>query len=212
MRHIPAPGEPTVILMCGLPASGKTTTAERLHGALGGTLIRSCDVYQRLNISVPEWVAKTRGFTENAGAYERVRDQAYEEIARLLDLALAAGAPLVIVDAVHGERAKRAVLFALCQRHTAAPVLMWCRCDDVAETERRLAARRGREAEPEHEASDLSVYRHIVSLWDHPLDDDATVDIVVHDTRAETTCCLRRGRSGRVGDVQAVLETPCPRG
>ena len=39
--------------MCGLPASGKTTTAERWHARLGGVLIRSCDVYQALGILPP---------------------------------------------------------------------------------------------------------------------------------------------------------------
>ncbi len=162
--------------MCGLPVSGKTTTAGRLHAVLGGTLIRSCDVYQRLGICLPDWVARTRGFTEAVGAYEQVRDHAYEEMARLLEESLAAGETLAILDAVHCERAKRAIVFDLCHRYAAAPVLVWCRCDDLAEMERRLAARRGREAEPAHEASDVSVYRHIVSLWDDPLEDNLTKD------------------------------------
>jgi predicted kinase len=188
-------GRPIVVLMCGLPASGKTTTAGRLHAALGGTLIRSCDVYQRLGIDLPDWVAKTRGFTENVGAYERVRDLAYAEMARLLEGSLVAGATPVVVDAVHGERAKRAVVFDLCRRYAAAPALVWCRCDDLAETQRRLAARRGREAEPEREASDVSVYRHIVSLWDEPLEDDGAPDVVLYDTRTGTTRWVRSGRS-----------------
>ncbi len=160
-------------------------TAGRLHAALGGTLIRSCDVYQRLGIDLSDWVAKTRGFTENVAAYERVRDAAYDEMAQLLEAALTAGARFVIVDAVHGERAKRAVVFDICERHAATPLLLWCRCDDLAETERRFAARRGREAEPEREASDVSVYRHIVSLWEDPLEDDVAVDVVTYDTRAD---------------------------
>jgi predicted kinase len=208
MTHAPEPGRPTVVLMCGLPASGKTTTAGRLHARLGGTLIRSCDVYQRLGIDLPDWVAKTRGFTENVGAYERVRDQAYAEMARLLDGSLTAGAAPVVVDAVHGERAKRAVVFDLCRRHAAAPVLVWCRCDELAETERRLAARRGREVEPEREASDVSVYRHIVSLWDDPLEEDGRMDVVVYDTRAGTACWVRRGQSDRRELIQATLVGP----
>jgi adenylylsulfate kinase-like enzyme len=67
-------GEPVmnrnVVLLAGLPASGKTTTAHRVHHSLGGVLIRSCDVYHMLGISVPEWVRRTRGFSENARAYE----------------------------------------------------------------------------------------------------------------------------------------------
>ncbi len=191
--------------MCGLPVSGKTTTAGRLHTVLGGRLIRSCDVYQRLGICLPDWVAKTRGFTEAVGAYEQVRDHAYEEMARLLEESLAAGETLAILDAVHCERAKRALVFDLCRRYAAAPVLMWCRCDDLAETERRLAARRGREAEPEREASDVSVYRHIASLWDDPLEDNLTIDIAVHDTYAQTVHWVRHGQSGLVEAIHAAL-------
>src|SRR5262245_25892830 len=63
----------TVVLMAGLPASGKTTTAARLHAMVGGELIRSCDVYQALGIDLPEWVRRTRGFTVNVTAYDRAR-------------------------------------------------------------------------------------------------------------------------------------------
>src|SRR5215470_6213995 len=199
------PGGATVVLMCGLPVSGKTTTAGRLHAMLGGTLIRSCDVYQRLGICLPDWVAKTRGFTEDVAAYEHVRDHAYEEMARLLEGSLAAGETLTILDAVHCERAKRAVVFNLCRRYAAAPVLVWCRCDDLAETERRLVARRGREAEPEREASDVSVYRHIASLWDDPLKDNLPIDILVHDTCAETASWVRQVKSDRIDLIDAAL-------
>jgi predicted kinase len=161
----------TVVLMAGLPATGKTTTARRLHAAAGGVLIRSCDVYQALGISLPAWVARTAGFTVGVQAYDRVRDRAYEEMARRLDAGLAAGADPVVVDAVHGEPEKRQTVYEVCGRHRAAPVVVLCLCDDLAEIERRLAARRGREGEPEHEASDLAVYRDIQRRWRDPRDD-----------------------------------------
>ncbi len=161
----------TVVLMAGLPASGKTTTAGRLHAAAGGVLIRSCDVYQALGISLPAWVARTAGFTVGVEAYDRVRDRAYEEMARLLDRSLAAGADPVIVDAVHGEPEKRQKVYEVCWRHRATTVVVLCLCEDQAEVERRFAVRRGREAEPEHEASDLAVYRDIQRRWRDPRDD-----------------------------------------
>ena len=74
----------TVIVMCGLPVSGKTSTAARLHAVAGGTLIRSCDVYQSLGIVLPEWVRRTRGFTMEVAAYDAVRDDAYREMDRRL--------------------------------------------------------------------------------------------------------------------------------
>lgn len=138
---------PTVVMMCGLPASGKTTTAGHLHARLGGVLIRSWDVCQALGISLPEWVRCTRGFTVDVAAYDRVRDHAYLEMARRLEEALnGPSAALVILDAVHGEASKREEVYAVCHRRGAIPILLLCRCEDPAEIARRLSARRGREA------------------------------------------------------------------
>ncbi len=176
--------------MCGLPASGKTTTAARLHAALGGVLIRSCDVYRDLGISLPEWVRRTSGFTEGVEGYLSLRDAAYREMARRLRAGLDDGAPVIVVDAVHGEPDKRAAVYATCRAHGAAPALVWCRCDDPAEIERRVRSRQGRELEPEHEAADASVVRHLTSLWTDPT--DATIPIVVYDTLASRVA----GRSG----------------
>src|SRR5262245_41105945 len=152
---------PAVIVICGLPASGKTTTAMRLHAELGGVLIRSCDIYQELGIVLPEWVERTQGFTVDVTAYDRVRDQAYIEMARRLHSSLAAGAALTIVDAVHGERDKRGRLYGVCQTHRAVPVLVVCCCESFEEVQRRFGARRGHEREPQHEASDLAVFHDI---------------------------------------------------
>jgi predicted kinase len=170
----------SVLLMCGLPASGKTSTAGRLHAALGGVLIRSCDVYADLGIDLPAWVRRTRGFTVDAAAYERVRDEAYREMAQRLDAALAATSDLVIVDAVHGEADKRCAVYAVCAAHRRRPALLWCRCDDPDEVRCRFARRRGRERQAEHEASDSSVFRHVAGLWANPAADG--VPLASYDT------------------------------
>lgn len=171
-----------VLLMCGLPASGKTTTAGRIHVHAGGVLIRSCDVYQSLGISLPDWARRTKEFSQHVLEYERERDRAYEEIARRLELALASTPGLIVVDAVHGERAKRQVMYRLCETYGRTPVLIWCQCDDGEEIRRRFQRRQGREREPENEASDLSVFRHIAGLWEDPRDDPEPVPIVTYDT------------------------------
>lgn len=197
------------VLMAGLPASGKTTTAERLHAYAGGVLIRSCDVYQALGISLPDWVRRTQGFTRNAAAYEHRRDEAYLEMARRLDSALEAQCDLVIVDAVHGESAKRALMYDVCRAHGVAPTLLWCRCDDPAEVRRRIEARRGRERDPKNEASDLSVFRHIVSLWEDPESDllgqGARASVLVYDTKALTLRVAGGTRTPVVDVIHAAL-------
>jgi len=173
-------------MMCGLPTSGKTTAAMRLHTQLGGVLIRSCDIYRELRIVLPEWVKRTAGFRMNVAAYDRVRDRAYAEMARRADLSLANGAPLVIVDAVHGERVKRQRLYQICAARHAAPILVVCQCADFTEIQRRFRAREGHETEPEREASDLSVFWDIQRRWESPLEDEtpegARPTIVIYDT------------------------------
>lgn len=162
---------PAVVMTCGLPASGKTTAAMRLHAHLGGVLIRSCDVYRELGIVLSEWVTQTRGFTICVSEYDRLRDEAYGRMAMRADAHLAGGARIVILDAVHGEMEKRGAIYAVCQVRGATPVLVLCRCDDLAEIQQRFRARRGREAEPEHEASDLSVFHDIHRRWQSPMRD-----------------------------------------
>ena len=165
-------GRAAIVMMCGLPASGKTMTAMRLHAQLGGVLIRSCDIYQELGIVLPDWVKRTAGFTTNVSDYDRVRDHAYAEMARRADLNLANGLPLVILDAVHGERAKRQRLYEISASRGATPFLIVCMCPDFSEVQRRFHAREGREAEPEREASDLSVFHDIRRRWESPLEDE----------------------------------------
>jgi predicted kinase len=175
--------------MCGMPTSGKTTTAGRIHAAAGGVLVRSCDVFVDLGIDVPAWVARTHGFTRDVERFQELRVAAYVEMSRRITAALASDARLVIVDAVHGARASRDGVYALATRFGAAPVLVWCRCDDFEEVTRRFAARRGREHVPEHEASDLSVYKNISDHWQDPghdrLADGRAVPTVVYDTLRE---------------------------
>jgi predicted kinase len=204
----------SVIVMCGLPASGKTSAAARLHAAAGGTLIRSCDVYRSLGIVLPEWVRRTRGFTVDVAAYDAVRDAAYREMARLLEQALATDATPVVVDAVHGERDKRERVYAICRAAGVRPVLVWCRCDDPEEVAARLRARCGRDAEPEHEAADLSVFHDIARRWQDPRADrwpDGLPPVLVRfDTHAHRLVVPDAGGT-LVPLIHAALEGACAR-
>jgi predicted kinase len=191
-----------------MPASGKTTTAARIHAAAGGALVRSCDVFADLGINVPEWVGRTHGFTRDVDSFQRLRVAAYREMAGRITAALEEGTPLVIVDAVHGARASRDGVYALALRFEATPVLVWCRCDDFEEITRRFAARRGREHVPEHEASDLSVYQNISDHWQDPsrdrLPDGTPVPTVVFDTLRQRLQ-LPAGPAGTVALIRDAL-------
>ncbi len=202
-----------VVVLCGLPASGKTTAAGRLHARLGGALIRSCDVYRDLGIDLPAWVRKTDGFTRDAGAYERLRDHAYVEMAARLEARLQAGAGPVILDAVHGERAKRMVIYERARARGVAVTLVWCRSDNEVEIARRIAARRGR-PEPEHEAADRSVVRHLTALWDDPAADPpvraGTMPVVLHDSVADRCHHVAGPATAIAGLIVATLAARVP--
>lgn len=201
-----------VIMTCGLPASGKTTTAARLHTHLGGVLIRSCDVYKELGIVLSEWVSRTQQFTTKVSEYDRLRDEAYAEMARRVTTCLASGSRVVIVDAVHGELDKRRTLYDISCARGAAPVVVLYLCDDFEEVRRRLWRRRGRENEPEHEASDLSVFHDIRRRWQSPLTDELPdgrrPTILTYDTLRGRETAIHVGAPAAAQRVRAALVTP----
>jgi predicted kinase len=205
----------TVIMTCGLPASGKTTTAARLHTHLGGVLIRSCDIYKELGIVLSEWVSRTQKFTTNVAEYDRLRDEAYAEMARRVSTCLASGSRVVIVDAVHGERDKRRRLYEIADAGGAAPVVVLCLCDDFEEVRRRFRGRRGREKEPEHEASDLSVFSDIGRRWQSPLTDElpdgGRPTILTYDTIRGREAAVQLGVPVVAERIRAALHA-VPRG
>ncbi len=196
-------------MMSGLPASGKTTTAMRLHAELGGLLLRSCDVYQELGIVLSQWVERTRRFTVDGAAYSRVRDEAYHVIANRVDAGLGAGLSLVIVDAVYGEADKRGRLYDICDVRRARPIIVLCRCDDFEEVRRRFRTRQGRECEPQHEASDLCVFHDIGRRWQNPandvLPDGTRPTIVTYDTLAGCVAVDHVDRSEMAERIRLIL-------
>ncbi len=175
-------------------------------------------MYQELGISLPDWVERTRGFTEDVTAYEQVRDAAYARMLSLLEWHLRGGAGLITIDAVHGEPAKRRAVFRVCATLGADPVLVWCRCDDQQETERRVMLRRGREADPACEASDRSVLDHIARLWEPPSHErcgSAAVPICTYDTQRGAFRWLRQPGPAAAALLEEVFTarppglTPC---
>ncbi len=71
--------------------------------------------------------------------------------------------------------------------------LLWCRCEDHAKIECRLSLRRGRESEPECEASDWSVFEHLARCWEAPSEEwCGSVPVLSYDTRRGRLQWLRR--------------------
>jgi predicted kinase len=204
----------SILMMCGLPAAGKTTVATRLHAHVGGVLIRSCDVYADLGIRLQDWVVRTRGFTVNVHEYDHVRDDAYAEIVRRLETSIERS-DVVILDAVYGERVKRANVYAVCGAHGLDVTLLHCRCDDSDEVARRFDRRRGRENTPEHEASDVSIFRDIARRWQDPhgdrLLDGSAPTIVTVDTSSAPPVVSGKETPWLTAMLRTALTTPALR-
>lgn len=183
----------------------------RLHEGLGGVLIRSCDIYEELGIVVSDWIRRTKGFTVNLGEYDRLRDEAYSRMWLRADEEFAAGTPIVIIDFAHPDLKKRRMLYNICINRGAAPVLVLCRCNDFEEVRRRFSSRRGREAEPEHEASDLSVLDDIRRRWENPLTDLLSngnrPTIIMYDTVSGAATLIHTTMPTITDGIRAMLET-----
>src|SRR5262249_36496433 len=132
---------------------------------------------------------------------------------RRLEAALAAASRPVIVDAVHGERAKRRMMCEIAWRHHEVPILLWCQCNSAREVRRRFAIRHERAAIPEHEAADLSVFSHVASLWEDPADDvmtDGECRVVIYDTPRDQVNALD-ARSQVMAEIVAEALSRQPR-
>jgi hypothetical protein len=125
---------------------------------------------------------------------------------------LASGSRVVIVDAVHGELDKRRRLYEIADAGGAAPVVVLCLCDDFEEVRRRFRERRGREQEPEHEASDLSVFYDIGRRWQSPLTDELPDGrrpiILTYDTIHGRAAAIHVGVPVAALRIRTALVTP----
>lgn len=136
---------PALVILCGLPGTGKSVAAAAAARPLRATVLRSDAIRKELaglpatargdaSIYTPDWNART-----------------YAELERRAGRALAAGEH-VILDANHGRRADRARMRALADRLGAIPLLVEMTCPE-GEIRRRLAAR----SEDRGEVSDAGI-------------------------------------------------------
>ena len=130
---------PAVVVMCGLPATGKSTVAGTLAGRIGAAYLSS-DVVRKELAGLDPRARSGEEFREGLYAPE-MTERTYGELRRRTGEHLSRGRP-VVLDAMHGRAAERAAVRALAAEHAAPHLVAELRLDD-AEARARIAAREG---------------------------------------------------------------------
>lgn len=153
---------PALIVVSGLPGTGKSTIAGRVTDALGAVLLAKDHVEAAL------WRRGVgRGHCSAMAAHEVITVVAAD--------ALAAG-HLVVLDTVGGAEHLRADWRRVADDTGADFVVLLCECSDVVEHERRLLGRdRGIAGWPELAWSDVQATR---SRWEPWIDPVVALDAV----------------------------------
>ncbi len=129
--------EPAVVVMCGLPATGKSTVAGTLAGRIGAAYVSSDIVRKQIAGIDPR---ERAGDAFGAGLYApQMTERTYEELRRRTGEHLEAGRA-VVIDAMHGRASERDEARALAAEHGAPCLIVELRLDE-ADARARIAGR-----------------------------------------------------------------------
>ena len=132
---------PAVVVMCGLPATGKSTVAGTLAGRIGAAYVSSDIVRKQLARIDPR---ERAGEAFRAGLYApEMTERTYDELRRRAREHLDAGRA-VVIDAMHGRASERAAARALAAERGFPCLIVELRLDE-AQARARIA---GREDDP----------------------------------------------------------------
>ncbi len=131
--------DPAVVVMCGLPATGKSTVAGTLAGRIGAAYVSS-DIVRKQLAGIDPRERADDAF--RAGLYApEMTERTYDELRRRVAEHLDAGRA-VVVDAMHGRASERDAARALAAEHGAPCLVVELRLDE-AEARARIAGREG---------------------------------------------------------------------
>jgi hypothetical protein len=154
---------PALILMCGLPAAGKTWDARAVARPFEA-VVESSDIRRKLLAGLPiDAHPPSSGY--DAGLYApEMKDRVYADLLERAGQSLERGRT-VVVDATFPSAARRAPFLELADRRGAPLVLVFPSVDEQ-ETRRRMEAR----AADEDEASDadLAVWQRAREVFEPP--------------------------------------------
>src|SRR5688572_29891962 len=120
---------PSLVVLCGLPGTGKSTVAGTLAGRIGAAYVSSDIVRKQLAGLDPRTHA---GAADREGLYAPgMTERVYAELRRRADEHLAAGRA-VVVDAMHGFASERAAALAVAAARGVSAVIAELRLDETA--------------------------------------------------------------------------------
>ena len=133
--------DPAAVVMCGLPATGKSTVAGTLAGRIGAAYVSS-DIVRKELAGIDPRERADDAF--RAGLYTpEMTERTYNELRRRAGEHLDAGRA-VVVDAMHGRASERDAARALAAEHGAPCLIVELRLGEAA-ARARIA---GREDDP----------------------------------------------------------------
>lgn len=154
-RRRPAPGQPTVHLLCGLPGAGKTTAAKRLETGLPA-----------VRFSLDEWMLRLYPDLHFAsGDYAKLAEACKSLMWDTALQILSAGTD-VVLDWNQWSRERRAVWAGKAQAAGAAVVVHYVRTPLQTSIE-RAAARACRREAGSHRLEEADV-RHLAGIFQEP--------------------------------------------
>jgi aminoglycoside phosphotransferase family enzyme/predicted kinase len=197
-------GRPTLVVVMGLPASGKTTLARALAGRLGLVHLSS-DVIRKQLAGLEPTTRRTEAF--GTGLYASVMSgRTYTALRRRAAHWLRRGRS-VVLDATHGRPTERRAIRQLADRLGAHAVFLVCRADEGTIRE-RLGAR----ATDGHTASDarLEIWPALRAAFVEPaeLSEAMSIDTSgsLEDAVRRAVTRLRQARGGEPAAASVVGE------
>ena len=139
-----APGQPALLITCGLSGSGKSTVARQLCETSGMIQIRS-DI-ERKRMSGLEARQKSRSGLDEGLYSASQTEKTYQRLAELATGVLQAGYS-VIVDATFLQRKYRHLFRRLAEKHKVSFTILHCVATDT-ELEQRIEARQLQGSDP----------------------------------------------------------------
>ncbi len=160
LRELERPSKrPALVLMGGLPGTGKSTLASELGQRAGFRVIRS-DVVRKALAGAPGNANVSSNFEQGIYTPEWTR-RTYAECLRQVEQLLFEGSR-VIVDASFREDAQRQALLETAARWCVPAIFLLCQADPDA-VRQRLAKRRGDVSD-----ADWAIYLRTAETWQQP--------------------------------------------